>query len=76
MIAMYFSDFLFGTCKMAFGLFCLWMFCVNVYAETDPKERLIWTFLILLLGPIFAPLYYLRNHLPRQRRNASQLEQT
>lgn len=67
MIAMYLSDFFTATCKLAFGLFCLWMFFDNIYHEKDPKERLIWSILMLILMPLLAPLYFLRTYLPRKR---------
>lgn len=76
MIAMYFSDFFASAFKLAFGLFCLWMFFDNIYHENDPKERLIWSILMLVLMPLLAPLYFFRTFLPRERATVRNLPQS
>ncbi len=52
---------------LAISVFWLWMLIDCVTKEADPTQKIVWVLIIVLVGIIGAPLYFLLRKLPRKK---------
>jgi hypothetical protein len=65
------SEVLGTVISLLYGAFWLWMLIDCIAHEEDKSERVTWAIFIVLLGFLFAPLYYFLRRRPRKKSEAT-----